>query len=769
MYIPAVALAKRHKLSLAYWRMPYTHSDNRAWMMNDSFNHPDEEMCTPRAATQFKLEDGSDSTTALEEHGNSGAYVGGTRATGPKLEIFGKVNGRGHGEHYIRPQNVFTSDHAWASGSTDIPAHMIGNVPEDVNPGNQYTVNRENPAGFTDFPFTIGVWIKNNDPTQMFSDNYLSNPAIADSESTGESTVPIFTTRRFKYSGGSWGASVGWVCKLEMVRRGLQGNQGCFDLKATLHSSTADGSDALECLVPVYQTPGSYHIGNGDWSLVHVVYTSTNILIYINGALAGSRNRAIQHSDGGGAPDTIPSAFTWPDTTNFQIALNHDLLDTSRAGMNKVSYSHLTVWDEQLDVFTMHRQATSFRRWLDMRLPDEGPSSDTGDWHFGCPLHRIYSWDKLRDGNEASYSEAAGKAKHRHDGRYVAMYHLRSPHVDLNNQEEDFSDLTPESPLTPTVTQSMVPRIWVEHPPSVASTTTQGDDLPWSSTPGLMEQVGGFFYKDENDNRILSGGNGTTVIAGMVGTHDVNTNTMLFNAKGGGQYGTRGWNMWSGCGPGAIDIANPVDGPDGFALFFTGGTSGGFKFYCPYETRSDFTYPPQLGDAYTATFDLGTQSLPQNEYTAIAVSASASGSGLTEFPQLSWVLQSPMNRGPHESDEILTGPGLPGWPGGDAALGKFPRNQAPHLPRMLYSNTTIQDGSPGSGEFPYSQMPNQGNANADDRNRYGPILVFAEKLTKGRLDHITRLMHGQPLMRTRPALRGCNRHTAFNAPTRILT
>lgn len=750
MYIPAVALAKRHNLVVSYWRTPYVHSDSTGWMMNDSQAFPDAEMMLPKTTCHYRLEDSSGTTTAIEQYrGRNGTYTGGTRATGPKISLVGGSNGRGGGSYSDQAQDVFTSNHNWSGGTGTTPPFMTGPQPMDPSGTPIPSAANLNPVGINAYPFTVSVWVKITDNQTTFGGGTNDNIS-------GPHWNPVVSIRRFKESSGSFGASAGWKANLELKRSGTNSQDGCYAIRAVHHTNSDDGTDELVAEADITTAPQVYQIGSDNWCLVSAIFRDDSIALYANGSLLHTESRLSQHLAGGDSAESSPSAFVWPAQSHFQIALNTDLSDSSRKGVPKVSYSHLSVYPSALTEHDMARQASSMLRWFDMKLPYE--TRPEGDWHWGVPMHSIYTWPANQFPSAGDRFTAASKAQFRNDARYTAVYHLANPVVDMNDDNLDLDDHTPT--IGPKVKQGMVPRAWINNRPSIDAPGGLVDDQAnHTFATTISDLMGGHWFGAKESSRHSTTGNGMTLITGWCGTPNIARNTMLFNYKGQAPSGQTSYRSWAGCNLGANDIPDGVNGNDGFALWIE---SSSFKFWCPYETKTLFNVPPAYGDVYNTTYDIGSGALRSNEYQALGVTVNPDAGG----NPLCWVFTPQPNMGNQMQTEIAAG-GLQNWPGGGAALARIPRNQAPFFPSMNYVNKTIVGGS---GTQPYHTLPESGSPlAADDYNRYGPLLLCADNISANRLKQITRLMHGQPLMRSRPALRGCSRHMTFTAPTRVLT
>jgi len=620
------------------------------------------------------------------------------------------------------------------------------------------------------------------DNEYIFNEDATGIPP-SDSTSAAKSKKPLLSIRRWKSSGGSWGPSNSWFANIEVSRYGPNTSDGCFAIHARHHASSDDGTRVLEARSKVSRDPIGHVIGSEEWCYVAAVFDRAHINLYVNGILVDSMSRSRLHNE----EDDIgsaPGSFNWPDQDHFQIALNHDLLDDTRNGVPRVAMSHLCVWDQEVDAVDLMRHTLVFRRFYDMRLPYNLAGQQAGEFHHGVPMDRIYSWNRLRDGVERSWFEPAGMAKFRHDGRFAAVYHLKNPQTDLRDPLLNWNSEDP-SPPGQKNEQCLVPRTWTEHPPTAAQNTVQEDMINWTfCTQLLMIHMGGYQWGFDNPEYKRNGSGGSLICGICADLTPGSTKTMLLNCKGQAPDGALNWANYSGCQYVTTDIYSGIDGLDGFALWIDSGNisesvNPAVTFWCPYETKTSWGSPSPIDGEY---YDAVLGNARANEYKI------AEGSDLTnlhhEFfslgiafgrevnePPLRWVLDPPFNKGLHLRYTQSSASDMDNWESGDA-LARFPRVQSAFYQTMYYCLNTVEDSD--TPDFDYAHIPPGAFQNSDttptsDYNRYGPWMLFAEKLPESRIKYITRIMHGQPLMRSRPPVRGVNRHFAYNAPTRILT
>jgi len=409
----------------------------------------------------------------------------------------------------------------------------------------------------------------------------------------------------------------------------------------------------------------------------------------------------------------------------------------------------------------MTRQYLALSRLLDMKIPWPLRSG-------AFPHHASRTMDDLKWSSGDGLFLSSQKAKFRHGGRFANLYELNSPKLDLHDQDYDWSDLTPT--LSPKHQQTLTPRAWDIFPPNEADSDQLVDEVEnyaWNTL--VNAQTGGFWFGSASNQDHYQVGNGVTILTGWVGTVGTDANTLILNHKGQAPDGTLSYANWASCGPVSVDLPSAGDGHDGFCLYRR---HNKFVFWTTYETKSSFTNPslPIYGEAVEMFVDIGDGKLVDYEYQAMGVTVSPD----IGTPPMTWCFMPPPNRGGHDEDQILTASGLPDWPSG-AALARFPRSQSAWYGTMHYTQHTYYDGTGhgGSGETDtpiyWPEFKIHDDDDPEDTSRYGPIICISDAVDKGDMKRMLRVMHGQRLMRSRPALRGCNRHTAFVAPTRILT
>lgn len=199
-----------------------------------------------------------------------------------------------------------------------------------------------------------------------------------------------------------------------------------------------------------------------------------------------------------------------------------------------------------------------------------------------------------------------------------------------------------------------------------------------------------------------------------------------------------------------------VDGDDGFGLSRVGANGDSsvnrFEFYTPYESTTG------IDNTYTQYKSTGNDVGKNWTFQAVGVSGWRNGISMQVInPNRISSSNESQNISPEQFENLpLDDEDNP------YNVSRMCRNQVPRNPRFLYCNRNDFETNPHT-------TVGQGVDNCVDQNRYGPMALIASRVSDQEMTRMLRLMHGQPLHRTRPALRGCVRHFQLNAPGRTLT
>ena len=714
MYLPFATLCQQHDVHAIYWREMVNDGTND-WLINDAFRSPFDELSFPKLACHYPLDDSvvaTPGTTREIVNGQIGTYdqASPNFSAGPTSSI-SSVYGRNGG---INNRDVLTS-------TTSKITTMMGPVPSS---------GYVNPVGI-DGSFSLACWFRINDLDTSF------NPS---GDTGGRTNITLVGVQNYD----STYTAKGFTARLILQRRCESGAVPGFWLRGEMSGADSipdAGSASASIETDPAATPYDAAMQNETWH-----YAALTVSV---SSTPGAGTMALW-IDGTKVQQRTYSGVTFPATPRFRIGINTTIGASTDYSMRDGQIAYVSAYKSPLTQIDQRRHYNSMRRPLDMKVNH----NSFNNMYSTEPMTSVGSFTET----DLTHCPTAQRAEHRHDGRWVNMIRLNSPLYDSQNEAID-DELEQYN--------GALPRHWQLKPDAASPSTWTADDRDQDHRFNLMLATGGYRVSISGAAEV---GTGPTIIAGFDGVNaprgsayptdsstpdDQNAgrdHTVIWDMKGNGENTPRmTWTFSTGASASLEDndLVEGIDGPDGFALSRTGAINdtsvNKFDFYCPWETTTEDR------DQTVSTSNSAGKS---NTYQAIGAAAGRTG-----------MTVQVVNPNGHTSDnyrEDRTPSQYVGFVSDpEDTVYRVNRHGEPALPRFLYCNRN----SNSSG----LDVPAQGNDFCVDQNRYGPIAVFGEALEPHQVTRILRVMHGQPLMRTRPGLRSPLRHFHLTAPTRSMT
>tara|TARA_B100001059_G_scaffold183800_1_gene185251 strand:+ start:1068 stop:3164 length:2097 start_codon:yes stop_codon:yes gene_type:complete len=575
-----------------------------------------------------------------------------------------------------------------------------------------------NPIGLNSSSYSLGIWYRINDTSVTF------DPAGDDNTDPTSATLISIQNYSPSYS------AKGYTARINLKRKQVGTAAPGYWLEGeidTAESIPDAGSCSAQVTSDPAQTPWDASMQNTLWHYVVLVVTPTQMSLHIDGIQIAARS----------------NTATFPATPRFRMSVNTTIGASSTFQVRSGQFAYASVYGSALNYEDMYRHFNSMRRPLDIKVNynENRYSTDQTDKIGGTQI------------SDLDYSPSSLTNQHRHDGRFAHMIRLDSPLFDstdsaINEKLENH--------------QVGIPRHW-------ELTNTAGDEVSDTDQKyryNTHVAAGGW---DLNAGASY-GEAGVTMLCGWEGINSPRSSsygsgehdqTVIFDWRGTGSSGGGGINMtWSySLGTSSIvgqTVTYIVDGDDGFGLSRVGANGDSsvnrFEFYTPYESTTG------IDNTYTQYKSTGNDVGKNWTFQAVGVSGWRNGISMQVInPNRISSSNESQNISPEQFENLpLDDEDNP------YNVSRMCRNQVPRNPRFLYCNRNDFETNPHT-------TVGQGVDNCVDQNRYGPMALIASRVSDQEMTRMLRLMHGQPLHRTRPALRGCVRHFQLNAPGRTLT
>ena len=609
-------------------------------------------------------------------------------------------------------------------GGIDNPDVLTSTTAKTVSvTGPAPSISNPNPAGIVG-SFSLACWFRINETATTFNSG---------GDTGGRTNITLVGVQNHDTSY----IAKGFFARLILQRRAESGAIPGFWLRAEVGDDVSipnSGAAGTSVESNPSETPYDAAMQNTLWHYA--------VLTIKPSGTPGSGSLAL-YCDGVLIQNRTYSGIVFPATPRFRISVNDTIGASTDYSMRDGQIAYVSAYNSLISEQDAQRHFNSMRRPLDMKVNH----NQHNNIYSTEPMTRVGSMTEA----DLSYCPTAQRAEHRHDNRWVHMIRLNSPIYDKSDEPMD-DDL--ENYYV------SMPRHWE-----------------------LLTEAGGTSLADPNqkhrfNTHVATGGyrinlfgsekigDGPTVLAGWDG---INTpresayptgatpgrdHTVIVDLKGrGGRAGDVNQMSWKSSDGTSVSMEDNtetegIDGRDGFALSRLGSTSSAvankFEYYTPWETDTQ-----AKAQTLTSTDAAGKS----NRFQAIGCGGARTG--------LTFQVVNPSR---HTSDNWKEDRLPAGYDNQDSTpsdVYRMSRNQAPQVPRLLYCNRFDSAVD--------LDVPSVGNDLCVDQNRYGPIAIFGEALESHEVTRILRVMHGQPLMRTRPALRSPLRHFQLTAPTRSMT
>tara|TARA_Y100001963_G_scaffold145399_1_gene218947 strand:+ start:1820 stop:3943 length:2124 start_codon:yes stop_codon:yes gene_type:complete len=707
MYLPFASLCRQHDIHAIYWREMLNDGSND-YLMNDAYGAPQDELMFPKLACHYPLTS-TTATDIVQGGSNQGSYsvAGGIvpDLSSGPAVAVSNLYGRGGG---IANPTVMTS-------TTSKVASMTGPTPSASTP---------NPVGISG-SFSLACWFRITDTATSF------NPS---GDAGGRTSITLVGIQNHDVSY----APKGFHARIVLQRRKESGADVIpgYWLRGEIGDDVSipdSGAAESSAETDPTATPYDAAVQNTLWHYaVMTVKPSASpgagtLALYLDGVLIQSRSY---------------SGVLFPSTPQFRLSVNSTIGASTDYSIRDGQIAYVSAYNSLVSEADARRHFNSMRRPLDMKVNHNSYTCYSTE-----PMTSVGSLTET----DLTYCPSAQRAEHRHDNRWVNMIRLNNPLYDksqpsMDNHIED--------------SHIGIPRHWELVSNSGGTDPADGDQKHRFNT---HVATGGYRINLSGSTKI---GNGPTVIAGWDGINTPRNSayptggdpgrdhTVIVDFKGrgnrAGAVNQMNWSYSDGTSTSMEDQTETegIDGQDGFALSRLGDTSSAtankFEYYTPWETSSD---------AKTQTIYSSDSTGASNRYQAIGCSGARTG--------LTFQVVNPSR---HTSDNWSDNREAAGYENQDSPASdvyRMSRHQAAQVPRILYCNR-YDNGTD-------LDVPSNGNDHCVDQNRYGPIAVFGESLDDHEVTRLLRVMHGQPLIRTRPGLRSPLRHFQFTAPSRSMT
>ena len=674
---------------------------------------------------------------------------------GPCQEI-SHAYGRGGGQPN---PDVWKIDY---TGTSD-PPYAIGTLPTSTGP-----TDDQNPSGLVDETFTMSCWFRINDLATVW--------ARDNSDDDDGTECCLMSVGHYVLGGGTMSPS-GWNARMSVKRTtaSAPGPAGAYyHLEGHLEDPDAGTSISAVARDDIHATY-AFLLNDTDWHLLSVRFTENSITTLIDGV-------QVYYKTG--------TTISIPGTPRTRVAVNYNTGydgGTTITGCRDCQIAYASLQNEKIEVEDLRRHYSSMKRWFDHKVTDYHSTEPlaSGSVHERSTAYA----DHVQQGRtDSKYSVACLKAQHRHDGRYANVIRLDNPFY--SNTETDYDDDTGTIYIPQT-------RLVVSGPVAGAQGDMDENFFRYEKDRIQINTCGAAVYQE-----VAAAANNLSIIPGKVAVitgydgHKHHPGPGISNYREFSFIFNFGINADDGDSGHAMhlhgDYAQPTGGNTvslirgGWALWRDGNK---FYFWAPYGISGD---PAQASDYIDEYMGNVSSQAPEshystgsvvvdNRYQAIAFTCDHNDGilGMVEQPHVY----------PNGSDKVIeylnttsTGSGSPPVGFGDYGstfINTWPACEEAAPVRSMFvalkCTTSMWTGIPyddagalgGQGDDDDAVVDNR--YFATDRNRYGPTAICSKRIDEPNMRRIMRIMHGQRLHRTRPALRGCNRHFAFTAPSRILT